>query len=123
MTEEILTWPATLDFSQNVLLDNSEKWSSSKIETDMESGPPHARAVDSINFSIWDCQIYLRTNEQRLMFKKFWQSDTKNGVKPFRWVDPITGMSMKFMLVSVNSLSSVGAGRHFAHFTIRQVPE
>lgn len=120
---EILSWPTDNNFPQEILLENGESLSNSAVETQMESGPPHSRLRDTVNFSTWSCQILLKTDEQRLMFKRFWQHDSKNGVVPFTWHDPVTGEERTFKISAVSPLSPIGNHKHIAAFTLREIPE
>ena len=120
---EILAWPVEDDFPQEILLDNQQKLSSSKVEHDMESGLPFARLRDTVNFSTWTCQIFLESDDQRERFIDFWQHETKNGTVPFLWHDPLTGVAKTYRLEEVTSLAVLGGGRHIAAFIMREVPE
>jgi hypothetical protein len=119
---EILSWPVDNDFPQEILLDNGERFNNTKIETEMESGLPHARRRDTVNFSTFTAQIFLDTSEQREMFKRFWNEETKHGSVPFSWHDPLTGVEGTYMIVEITSLSPLGGGAHLAGFVMREVP-
>lgn len=118
-----LYWPVDNDFPQEILLENGETLSNSKEQTEMEVGPMHARLRDTVNYSTWNCQILLKTDVQRDMFKQFWQVDTKNGTIPFVWHDPVTEEERSFLIDSVSPLSTMGNHKHIAAFVMVEVPE
>lgn len=117
-----LAWPIDNDFPQQMLVEsNSCSLSSAVVETEMESGPPHARLKDTVTFDTFSGVIYLN-NTQRAAFLSFFYTDTAQGVIPFQWQNPITGDTANYRIIGQPSLVSLGAGRHKCTLTVREVP-